>query len=177
MGSIWSQPPEYLHVLLNHLPVVGMATALLAAGIALFSKNSKAIALSLLLVGLFAASVWPVIETGEAAYNRIRTISDPDGATLLKQHMLLADRWAWVYYLTAIMAVVATGLVWKMPKWQNWAVLAVALSASASLIAGVAIAKLGGQVRHPEFRPGSTLVPEAIPAEHNHSHDHGDPPL
>lgn len=29
-----SQPPEYLHALLNHLSIVGLAVALLALGIA-----------------------------------------------------------------------------------------------------------------------------------------------
>jgi uncharacterized membrane protein (GlpM family) len=167
-----SQPPEYLHALLNHLPIVGLAVALLALGVALLSKHSTAIAGSLLLVGLFAASAWPVIETGESAYNRVRAIADPDGAALLKRHMFLADRWAWLYYVTAVAALVGAVITWKRPKWQNWAALAVALCASASLASGAAVAKLGGQVRHAEFRSGSNLVPEGLPAEHDHDHDH-----
>ena len=33
-----SQPPEYPHALLNHLPVVGLAVVLLVLGIALRSE-------------------------------------------------------------------------------------------------------------------------------------------
>lgn len=165
-----SQPPEYLHTLLNHLPIVGLAVALLAVGIALLSKHRTAIAGSLLLVGLFAASAWPVIESGESAYNGIRAISDPDGAALLKRHMLLADRWAWLYYVTAAAALAGGVIAWKRPKWQHWAVVTVAIYAARSRATSVAVAKLGGQVRHAEFRPGSMLVPRGIPAEHNHEH-------
>jgi hypothetical protein len=166
-----AQPPEYLHALLNHFPIVGLAVALLALGVALLSKHRTAIAGSLLLVALFAASAWPVIESGESAYNRIRAIADPDGAALLKRHMLLADRWAWLYYVTAATALAGAVISWQRPKWQNWAAMAVAIFAAGSLAAGAAVAKLGGQVRHAEFRSGSTLVPQDIPSEHHHDHD------
>lgn len=165
-----SQPPEYLHALLNHLPIVGLAVALLGLGVALLSKHRTAIAGSLLLVGLFAASAWPVIESGESAYNGIRAIADPDGAALLKRHMLLADRWAWLYYVTAAAALASAVITWKSPKWQNWAAVTVAIFAASSLATGAAVAKLGGQVRHPEFRSGSTLAPQGIPSEHDHEH-------
>ena len=33
-----SQPPEYLHALRNHLPILGRAVALLALGVALTSE-------------------------------------------------------------------------------------------------------------------------------------------
>lgn len=146
------QRPEYVHVLLNHFPIVGLAVALMALGIAALSKNATAIIGSLLLVALMAASVWPVIESGESAYNSIRAISDPDGAAALKRHMLLADRWSLLYYVTAAAAALGALLVWRRPKWARWAVVVVILLGVASLVAGVSIAKLGGQVRHPEFR-------------------------
>ncbi len=169
-----SQPPEYLHALLNHLPIVGPAMALLALGVALLSKHRIAIAGSLLLVGLFAASAWPVIESGESAYNGIRAIAAPDGAALLKRHMLLADRWAGLYYVTAAAALAGAVIAWQRSKWQNWAAIAVAIFAAGSLATSAAVAKLGDQVRHAEFRSGSTMVPQDIPSEHHHDHDHAE---
>lgn len=164
--------PEYLHAVLNHLPIIGLAVASLVLLAAVALRNRVAVLLGLALVAVLAASTWFVIESGESAYNRIRAISDPDSASLLKQHMLLADRWAWLYYLTALAAAAGVVVVWKRPEKLRLAGIPVVVLSLASLLAGAAIAKLGGQVRHPEFRPGSTLVPQDLPREHNHGHKH-----
>lgn len=166
------QKPEYLHAVLNHLPIVALPVAALALLLALAARSRGAVLGSLVLVTVMAASAWPVIQTGESAYNRIRAISDPESVALLKQHMFLADRWAWLYYLTALAAAAGAVVVWKRPDKLKLTGIPVAVLALASLIAGVAIAKLGGQVRHPEFRPGSTLVPPDVPEEHSHEHEH-----
>ncbi len=150
------QRPEYIHVLLNHFPIVGLAVALMALGIAAISKNSTAIIGCLLLVALMAISVWPVGESGDSAYNAMRKISDPDGVAALKHHMRLADEWITLYYITAAVAVAGAVAVWWRPKLACWAVVVVALLGAASLVAGVVIAKFGGQIRHPEFRPDFT---------------------
>jgi len=161
-----------LHAALNHLPIIGLAVASLVLLAAVALRNRVAALLGLALVAVLAALVWPVIQSGESAYNRIRAISDPDSVSLLKQHMLLADRWAWLYYLTALAAVAGAVVVWKRPEKLRLAGIAAAALAFASLMVGMAIGKLGGQVRHPEFRPGSTLVPPDILGKHDHEHEH-----
>jgi hypothetical protein len=167
-----SAQPEYVHVVLNHLPIVGLAVAIVVLIAAVLLRNRAAALVGLALVAVLTTSVWPVMESGESAYNRIRAIADADGAALLKEHMLLADRWGKLYYLTALAALTAVVIVWRRPEKLRLAGVLVTLLALASLVAGVAIARLGGEVRHPEFRPGSTLVPSVLPAEHNHEHDH-----
>lgn len=166
------QKPEYLHTLLNHLPIVGLAVAGLALVIAIAAKSRGAVLGSFVLVAVMAASAWPVIQSGESAYNRIRAITDSESASLLKQHMLMADRWAWLYYLTALVAAVGVAVAWKRPAKLRLAAIPVAALVAASLITGATIAKLGGETRHAEFRPGSTLVPQDLPREHNHEHAH-----
>lgn len=166
------QKPEYLHALLNHLPLVGLAVAVLALIVALASRSRGAVLGGLVLVAVMAASAWPVLQSGESAYNRIRAVSEPDSAALLKEHMLLADRWAWLYYLTALAAVAGVVVVWKRPAKLRLAGIPVVALAAASLLAGAAIAKLGGEIRHAEFRPGSTLVPQDVPAGHSHERGH-----
>jgi len=162
--------PEYQHVVLNHLPIVGLAVATLVLGVAVVMRNRGAVILGLILVALLAASVWPVIDSGESAYNRIRSIADPDGAALLKQHMLLADRWAKLFYLTALAAAAAVVLVWKRPKKLRLGGIPVVVLAVASLVAAMAIAKVGGEVRHPEFRSNTELVPDHVDEGHDHEH-------
>ncbi len=164
------QRPEYVHVVLNHLPLVGLGVAALALIIALLSKSRAATVGSLVLVLLMAGSVWGVVESGEDAYNRIRAIADPDGAPLLKHHMQLADRWVWLYYAAAILAAIALVVTWKKPKWMTPVGIAVVVLSLAATVAGINIAQLGGEVRHPEFRPGADVVPKNVPEEHEHEH-------
>ena len=55
-------------------------------------------------------------EHGEDGYDRVYSMADDAGGTYLKQHKELAERWTWVFYVTA--AAGAAGMVagWKWPK-------------------------------------------------------------
>jgi hypothetical protein len=151
--------PEYLHLLLNHLPIVGLAVATLATVAALALRNRGAVVLGLVLIALMSATAWPVMETGEGARDRLRRTLDDDSKHALRQHMDLAEDWVVLFYATAAVAVVALLAAWKKPNWM-WppAVLAMLL-ALASLVAVAAIAEAGGRIRHPEFRPGGAPPP------------------
>jgi hypothetical protein len=144
--------PAHLHVLLNHLPLTGLAVAVVVLLAALLLRNRPAIVFGLVLVGLLSGSAWPVIESGESSYVRVRELADEDGKTQLRRHMLLADRWGKLYFATAAVAVLGLLAAWKWPRgFYGLAVLA-ALLALASLLAGAFIADAGGKIRHPEFR-------------------------
>jgi hypothetical protein len=54
------QRPEYVHVVLNHVPVVGFGGGSVALSIALFAKTRGATLGRMLLALVMAASVWPV---------------------------------------------------------------------------------------------------------------------
>lgn len=71
--------PEYVHVLLNPLPVYGLAVATLALVIALLLKTRAVRVTALALVILSAASAWPVYYYGEAGYDRVKTMVDEAG--------------------------------------------------------------------------------------------------
>ena len=144
--------PEYLHILLNHLPLVGLAVATVATLTALILRNRGALVIGLVLMALLAGTAWPVMETGEGAYNRVRPLTDEDGKRALRQHMDLAEDWGKLYYATAAVALLALVVAWRKPRWL-WppAILAVLL-AVACLVVGMFIAEAGGRIRHPEFR-------------------------
>jgi hypothetical protein len=168
------QRPEYLHVVLNHLPVVGLGVSAVALLIGVLARSRGATIGCLLLVAVIAATIWPVIETGEAAYNRIRAVADPVGATLLKRHMSVANNYAWLFYLTALAAFAGSLAAWRKPKLTNFAAAIVLTLSIASVTGGIAIAHLGGEVRHPEFRSGIDIIPKDIPLRHEHedAHEH-----
>ncbi len=165
--SILGQPPEYLHVLLHPVLVVGLAMALvaLAAGWAARSKPAQVIALTLVLG--CAATAWPVLGLGQNAYNRVRPQADEAGQAWAREHMRRAETFICVFYATAFLAGAGLLAHRKWPKAVKPFTAAVLIAGVASLGLGGWISKAGGQIRHPEFRgspPPVTLIPD-----HSHS--------
>jgi predicted ABC-type exoprotein transport system permease subunit len=144
--------PEYLHVLINPLPVYALflGLAALVFALALRSRAAQVTALSLVLVA--AASAWPVYAAGHQAYNRVYLIVDEDGKAWLDAHMRRAEKMAFVFAALAALALAAIALPLKSPKTAFPLALITLTFAFATLAAGGWIASAGGKVRHPEFR-------------------------
>jgi len=146
--------PEYVHVAINHFPLVGLFIAVLALVAGLVVRTRAAVLIGLGLVAVTSLSVWPVVEYGEAGFDRVLSMSDDPGQAYLTYHEHLADRWVFLYYVTAALAALTFALVWKWPRVLLPGSLLTVLLAVASLTAGVFIAKAGGEIRHREFRFG-----------------------
>jgi len=146
--------PEYVHVLINHLPLTGLFAALLCLIGALITRKRAAIFLGLGLVSLFSFSAWPVYVYGEEGYDRVYSMADEDGDAYLQRHKELAERWIWLFYATGALAAggVVAGWRWAKCLWPTGA--GVAILAAISLVAGAVVADYGGKVRHREFRKG-----------------------
>jgi len=146
------QRPEYLHVLLNPLPVYGLAVALLGLVLALCMKaqNGRTVALS--LICFCAASAWPVMHYGEAAEDSVVAISDQDGEAWLKAHARRADQLIYFFDALVVCSVAAIFAPMKWPKTGVPLMVVTLLLAVASLVAGSYIAQAGGKIRHKEFR-------------------------
>lgn len=146
--------PEYVHVLINHLPLTGLFAALLAlVGACVIGKRSAAL-LGMGLVSLFSLSAWPVYVYGEAGYDRVYSMADSDGDAYLSHHKQLAERWTWLFYVTSAAGALGAIAGWKRPKSLRAVSWATVLLAAASLVAGAVVAEVGGKIRHPEFRHG-----------------------
>ena len=62
--------PEHLHVVLNHLPLIGLAASLLPLLYGLLRKKTEVVTIALCMCVLFGASTAAVMWTGEAAEDR-----------------------------------------------------------------------------------------------------------
>ena len=160
------QQSEYLHVLLNPLPVYGMAIGLFAMVLAFVLKERRAhwVAFSIIFVSAFSA--WPVGELGEGGYDRVLAVADPTGDAWLKEHVARADKVIWVFYVTAGLAALSILASAKWPAAARPLFLATLLGAVASLGCGGWIGYAGGQVRHSEFRYGPP--PQGRPEAEEH---------
>lgn len=148
------QQPEYLHVLLNPLPVYGLAVAFLGLIAAMCLRTRGGELTALVLVFLCAASAWPVAHYGEAAKDRILVSADADGQAWLKAHERRAEDLIYVFYALALVSAAAIFAPKKWPKTTRPLVILTLLLAVASLAAGGYIASAGGKIRHREFRSG-----------------------
>ncbi len=108
--------PEYLHVLLNPLPIYGLAAGLLALFIALLLRSRKARITGFIVIIICSASAWPVYEIGEQGYDPVLSMSDDQGQAWLQSHKARAEKFILLFYVFA--AVASAGLIasWKSDK-------------------------------------------------------------
>jgi hypothetical protein len=146
--------PEYVHVLLNPLPIYGLAVALLGLLIAIFLRSRRGQIATLAIVLFTSGMAWPVFELGEKSYDRVLSMSDDDGRAWLETHEHRADRLIYFFYALAIVSLTAIVLPMKFPKLSLGLALATLLLGFVVLGMGGYIAHAGGKIRHREFRNG-----------------------
>jgi hypothetical protein len=146
------QQPEYLHVLINPLPVYGLAIALFGLIAAIYLGTRGGQVTALVLVFVCAASAWPAAHYGEAAEDGVLAMADDNGQAWLKAHAHRADDLIYVFYGLALVSVAAIFAPAKWPRTARPLVVATLILAVASLGAGFYIAHAGGKIRHREFR-------------------------
>jgi hypothetical protein len=144
--------PEYVHVLINHLPIFGTMLGGLTLAISLILRNRAAQITALILTLVAGVSAYPVLVTGQRGYKAVRSMTDDAGADALDEHMDRGEKTIGAFYLLAAFAL--SGLLVPI-KWPKSALPLTALRFILALVcSGIAvyIAQPGGQIRHPEFR-------------------------
>ena len=160
---------EYMHVLLNPLPVYGLAFGTLALALALFLQNYRVSVAALVLVFVGAISAWPVYQYGESAYDRVKSMSDAPGEQWLDEHMARGEQMIWLFYVLAGVAAIGVGAVLKWPRTSFPITVVTLVLAGVTLGTGGYIAYAGGHVRHREFR--FEAPPQPRMAEHHHQEE------
>ena len=144
--------PEYVHVLLNPLPVYGLLLAWVGLMIAFSLKSRRAQIATLALVLISSLSAWPVYEFGQQGYDRVLSMTDEDGERWLDEHRERGEDLIWIFYVLAGLSAIAIAAPIKWPKSSAPLAVAVIFLGAATLGAGAYIAYAGGKIRHREFR-------------------------
>jgi hypothetical protein len=144
--------PEYIHVLINPLPIYGLAMGLIGLIVALFLRSRKAQIATLVLVLISAASAWPVYEFGEQGYDRVLSMSDDAGQAWLDEHQHRGEQLIYFFYALAALSAIAIFAPIKWPKTLAPLVIGTVLFGIVVLGMSGYIAYAGGKVRHKEFR-------------------------
>src|SRR5215510_11290467 len=132
--------PEYVHVLLNPLPVYGLLISWIALIAALISKSRRALIVSLVLVFITSISAWPVYEFGEQGYDRVLAMTDDDGHAWLDEHQERAQKLIYIFYAVAVLSVIAIIVPLRWSKTSVPLALAVVLLGAVALGSGCYIA-------------------------------------
>jgi hypothetical protein len=147
--------PEYVHVLLNPLPVYGMAARSFVLGVSVFKRNAKEQTAALLWIGVVSLLTWAAIQYGEKGYDRVLSMStSADAQQWLKVHMDRATRWELAFYLPGLAALLALRSRKRWPRFSERVTLFTLLASWVSIALAAWISHAGGQVRHSEFRDG-----------------------
>lgn len=173
--------PEYMHVLINPMPVYGLSMGVAALVIALISRRRTVIVTALILIFLSGISAWPTYHYGQAAYDRVKSTSDALGGQWLDEHMARGEKLIYAFYVLAAAAVAGIFAPLKWPRSSTTLAIIALVLGMATLGIGGWISYAGGHVRHPEFRFGP---PPTVQSDgHTHTHgtdkgamDHGDTP-
>ncbi|HWA85535.1 MAG TPA: hypothetical protein VG710_04880 [Opitutus sp.] len=158
--SLWTEffrslsQPEYVHILLNPLPVYGLAAGLFALLVAALARSRPGQSLALVLILLGAVSAWPVMKYGHAGYDRVYSMSNDTAQKWLNWHMHLGETLVWIDAAAAALAAIALLATWRFERFRRLAVVLTAIVALAGLGFGGFVGFVGGKIRHSEFRSG-----------------------
>jgi len=152
--------PEYVHVLLNPLPIYGLALGAIALSAAMILKSRPAQITALILIFIGAGSTIPVIHYGDAGYDSVDSSMTDDADAWLDAHGQRALRAVPEFDALIALSLAALFIPWKWPKSALILnSLALALTIVDFCLAGW-IGYAGGQAMHKEFRGG--MPPEPV---------------
>lgn len=146
----------HLHLLLNHVPVIGAVGILLLAFAAWMRKSSELLRTTLVFAAGNAAVALVVYLTGDGAEDLVRHLPDVSRA-MIERHedaALVATIAAGALGLAALAALV----VYRTRALPTWFARAMLLAALVPVGFMAWAANLGGQIRHTEIRPGAPAV-------------------
>ncbi|HDS01848.1 MAG TPA: hypothetical protein ENO22_03255 [candidate division Zixibacteria bacterium] len=141
----------YLHILLNHVPVIGILIGLAILITGLVFKKALLIKTSLAMLLIFAVFAVPTYLTGEPAEEEIE--HQPGvSEEMAHEHEEAAELAFIVSLIMGALALISLA-VWKVrSKMPSWTVIATLLVAILSAALMLWTAHLGGKVRRPELR-------------------------
>lgn len=144
--------PLHLHLMLNHMPLLGALAAALLLVWGLVRRSPEVVRVGLIATVLVALLTIPVYLTGEPAEHRLRDLVPDIDRDIAHDHEERAE--------TAFIAILVTGALAVIALWRGratgdpgrgWAgLVCAALVICFGLFAWTAL--IGGQIRHTELR-------------------------
>lgn len=148
--------PVRVHLVLNHLPVIGSGLALLALLFGIVRANLTVIRTALALAVVALAAVPVVSWSGEEAEEVVEDAAwlDADGAEWLDEHEERGEAAIATLLSALVVCVIALAIGAWRESWLRVAAIVAAVSLAIGLGNGLWAAASGGKIRHSEIRAG-----------------------
>lgn len=147
----------YLHLLFNHLPIVGtLIGAMLLAGGMIF-KSFHVKRASLLVLVFAGVTSLLANSTGEGAE---KIVEELEGVShkVIHYHEEIAEKYFLVTSGTGLLALVTFFLDWKNKPVKKILYPALLLLLALSIYLGLRTANSGGEIRHPEIKKSERIA-------------------
>ncbi|MFN4984960.1 MAG: hypothetical protein ACK5BQ_09185 [Ignavibacteria bacterium] len=154
-----------LHLLTNHLPIIGTMAALLVVILGMLRKNDGAITAGLIIYVVMAVAVVPAYLSGEEAEERVENIAGVN-ESVIHEHEEMAELSLW---LTSLSGLVALGAVVTRSKQSALApkfTLAFVVLAIIAFGQAARTGHEGGKIRRPDL--GTTVASPSHDEEDEH---------
>jgi hypothetical protein len=155
----------HLHLVINHLPVLG---TLFGVGLALYALVRREDAILKAALGIFLlvgvsgyAASWSGEEAEDVLEEAVPTVSHD----VIHEHEEMAEKAAIGGYVLGVLSLLTLGLSWGKPVRKPFAI---ATLAAAFVVGGLMVytANLGGEIRHTEIEgvAASGAEPGVLPS-------------
>ena len=143
--------PEYVHVLLNPMPLYGMAAGAFALAWSRLRKQEfpEGALVWIIFVALVTGFA---VYFGERGFENAGVTADAHGNRWLARHKERAEILMYVFYLTGLSAAATLFTQRRHPPTALRWIRITFLLTCASIVAAIWISHAGGQVIHTEFR-------------------------
>jgi uncharacterized membrane protein len=145
----------YVHVILNHFPIVGLiiGTLILIAGMVFKNEGIKISGLGTII---FAALMAVVVDlTGDPAKEAVKGMPDIV-SSLINKHEDIASVALFLIIPAGLMASLTLYSIWKKEKSFSFLLIFTLVLSLISCAAMGYVGRTGGQIRHTEFRNDAT---------------------
>jgi hypothetical protein len=153
------------HLILNHLPVLGVPFGALLLGIGLLRGTMALQRAGLIVLVLAGVAAGVAYLTGEPAEHALEALgaagSRPESLIEAHEEAALAATVA-----AGLLALGAAGALWRLVRGtagRGWIAGLLTLALVASLALGW-VATLGGRISHPEIRPDGPVGTAVVPS-------------
>ncbi len=145
----------YLHVIINHFPIVGVIIGTLLLIVGMYYKN-EGVTISGLGTIVFAAIMGVIVDlTGDPAKETVEGMPDMVQSLIIR-HEDIASAAMFILIPAGLLAVVSLYSIWKKEKSVRYLVIITLVFSLISCVGMGFAGRTGGQIRHTEFRNDAT---------------------
>ena len=139
----------HLHLVINHFPIFSILIGMFVLVYGTLRKERAVIRAAMWIFILGSLSVFPVLQTGEAAEETVEHLQGID-EHYIHEHEEMAE---WSGYVVGLLGLVAViGLFAGAKQWGRHIWLLALAVGSVCVVFFIRLGNLGGEIRHTEIR-------------------------